>query len=457
MQLKHRVPLFFSLLFSVLLATVLVTVYYLFANFRKVEFKDRLAQKAQTTIKLLLEVNEVDNNLLKIIDRNTINKLYNEKTLIFNDSMHLIYSSIDDAVVNWSNDDLKAIKRHREVFRQRNGYDILGLYNKYQGKEYYAFISAEDKYGISKLNYLKFLLLGAFLVSTAMVWLISFYLSKKALQPLDRLRQQMQEITSKNLMLRVQEPQRQDEIRALSRSFNQMLDRIDKAYKGQKDFTSNASHELRTPLARIAMQLENLIKCRQPEEAVKATLQSTLQDIHQMSDMITSLLLLSRIEDAPGNTPFQPVRLDEVIFETASRISNMYPDFKLQFEIESDSTEELTMEVLGDETLLEIAISNLLHNAYSYSDNQTVRCLLRQSKDTLQLLMVNHGAVPVQSDTTGLFSTFTRGANATSKPGSGIGLSIVQRILQYHQATIMYNIPDSNTNEIVVAFSKAHV
>src|SRR5215218_4219935 len=106
MQLKHRVPLFFSFLFSLLLASVMLTVYYLFSNFRKIEFKDRLAERSKTIIKLLLEVKEVDDQLLKIIDQNTINRLYNEKTLIFNDSMRLIYSSIDDAIIAWSAEDL---------------------------------------------------------------------------------------------------------------------------------------------------------------------------------------------------------------------------------------------------------------------------------------------------------------------------------------------------------------
>ena len=455
MQLKHRVPLFYSLLFSFVLATVMMTVYYLFANFRKVEFKDRLAQRAQTTIKLLLEVKEVDNQLLKIIDQNSINKLYNEKTLIFNDTMQLIYSSIDDAKIAWSAADLNAIKQHKEVFRQNNGYDILGLYYKYDGKDFYTFISAVDTYGNSKLRYLKFLFFGAFLISTTLVWLISFYLSKEALKPLDQLRRQMQEVTSKNLILRVHEPKQHDEIKALSRSFNQMLDRIDKAYKSQKDFTSNASHELRTPVARIAMQLENLIKGKDLESDVKTTLQSTLEDIHQLSDIITSLLLLSKIEDAPGSTAFERVRLDEIIFKTASRISRMHPDFKLQFDIENRTSNDLTLEVAGDETLLEIAILNLFLNAYSYSDNQIVKCVLTQDNFILQLAIINNGAVPVKTDTALLFNTFTRGKNVKNKPGSGIGLSIVQRILHYHQATIVYNIPDSNTNQIVVSFNQA--
>jgi two-component system sensor histidine kinase ArlS len=457
MRLKHRVPLFFSFLFSIVLASVMMTVYYLFANFRKVEFKDRLSEKAETTVKLLLEVKEVDDRLLKIIDQNSINRLYNEKTLIFDENMQLIYSSIDDATVNWSPEELSAIKHHKEVFKRVKEYDVLGFYYKFNAKDFYTLISAEDRYGNRKLSYLKFLLLGAFIIGTVMAWLLSFYLNKKALQPLDTLRRQMQEITSKNLIIRVREPKRQDEIKVLTQSFNQMLDRIDKAYKSQKDFTSNASHELRTPVARIAMQLENLMKREGLECDVRRTVQSVVEDTYELSDIISSLLLLSKIEDAPGSTAFQRIRLDEVIFKTASRVSRMHPDFKLQFEIENETADDLTIEVEGDETLLEIAVLNLLVNGYMYSDDQTVGCVLKQQKDSLVLTIVNNGAVPGKADTTTLFNTFTRGNNTKNKPGSGIGLSIVQRILHYHQASIVYNMPDRNTNQIVISFKRDQV
>jgi chemotaxis protein MotB len=251
--------------------------------------------------------------------------------------MQLIYSSIDDAKIVWSSEDLNAVKQHKEVFKRNKEYDVLGLYYEYNGRDFYTLISAEDKYGNRKLDYLKFLLLGAFIIGTTLAWMLSFYLSKKALRPLEKLRRQMQEITSKNLVIRVPEPERQDEIKALSQSFNQMLDRIDKAYKSQKSFTSNASHELRTPIARIAMQLENLMKGKELDDNVKATLLCVLEDTYQLSDIISSLLLLSKIEDTVGGTAFQKIRLDEVVFKMASRISKMHPDFKLQFEIEKNN------------------------------------------------------------------------------------------------------------------------
>jgi len=452
MQLKHRFPLFFSFLFSVLLAIVMLTVYYLFSDFRKDEFRNRLAEKAKSAVKLLLEVKEVDRQLLRIFDTNSINRLYNEKTIIFNDSLQVIYSSLDDATISWSKEELEALRKDEEVFRRSGDYDVLGIHYKFQGRDYYVLVSAEDKPGIRKLNYLKLILIGASIIGTAVIWLIAFVLSKKTLKPLDRLRLQMQDITSRNLAVRVIESKRNDEIKALSHSFNQMLDRIDKAYKSQKEFTSNASHELRTPIARILMQLENLSSDKELSDHTKGVLKSIAEDAYQLSDIVTSLLLLSKTEENGEMVGLQPVRMDEVIFQAASLLSRSYPDFKLHFEIENRTDHNLTMEVQGDETLLKIAILNVLKNGYAYSDDQVVRCILEQTESTIQLTITNKGKVPEVTDTTKLFSTFTRGNNSSAIQGSGIGLSIVRRILYYHKATIVYNIPDHDTNQIVINF-----
>ena len=452
MNLKHRLPLLFSLLFSLLLAFVMITVYGLYANFRKEEFKDRLAEKVENTVKLLLKVKEVDEQVLKIIDRASINRLYNEKTLIFDEHKQLIYSSIDDATIHWSPRELNELKQQKETFKESREYDVLGLYFEYAGKDYYALISAEDKYGRSKLDYLKVLLAGAFVTGTALVWLLSFSLSKRILKPLESLRKQMQEITTKNLTARVAEPKQDDEIKALSLSFNQMLDRIDTAYKNQKNFTSNASHELRTPITRIVMQLENLLKENTLPDRLQNTLTSISEDTYRLSDIVASLLLLSNVEENDLRTAFKALRLDEIIFESASRISGLYPDMKIQFEVENLSPHEPDMEIKGDETLLKIVFVNLFKNAYQYSDNRVVQCLLRQQSGSLQVVMTNQGETPAVEDPNLLFHPFSRGSNTKNKPGSGIGLSIVQRILHYHGASVAYTIPAPGINELLLSF-----
>ena len=101
---------------------------------------------------------------------------------------------------------------------------------------------------------------------------------------------------------------------------------------------------------------------------------------------------------------------------------------------------------------MSIAITNLLKNAYLYSDNQQVLCTLRTNTDTIELVLVNSGETPSESELTMLFQAFKRGSNTANKPGSGLGLGIVQRILQYHNASITYRIPEARKNEVAVTF-----
>jgi two-component system, OmpR family, sensor histidine kinase ArlS len=452
MNLKQSFTLLFSLLFSVLFAIALLVVYYLFADFRTEEFQDRLMEKAETTAKLLLEVDEVSTELLQIIDQNTINRLYQEQVIILNDSLELIYSTRNNASTNWTKEDLNYVKKQKKVFKRSKDNDVLGVYYDFEGRDYYVLISANDKYGIRKLEYLKYLLTGAFLVGTALAWLLSFQLSKKNLKPLDQVRIKIQEITDKNLNTRVPETKRQDEIAALSNSFNQMMDRIDTAYNRQKEFTQNASHELRTPIARMMAQLENVQQYKHLDPETRNVLKSISEDAYQLSDIVTSLLLLSEIDTKGSKKIFRKLRLDELIFTTAEQVKRFYPDFRMQFEIVNTSEKEPDVEVEGDETLLKVALLNLFKNGYIYSDNKSIRCTLKLNPRNIQVLITNTGEVPDVSDTSLLFDTFTRGSNTYNKPGSGIGLSIVQRILQYHHASMVYNKVPPNTNEVVLTF-----
>ncbi|NMH27944.1 hypothetical protein [Flavobacterium silvaticum] len=83
MTLKRKVAINISIAFSVLYGLLALLIYISFSSFRKDEFRNRLEDKAQTTIRLLFEIRQIDRQLLRLIDQNTINKLYNEKTLVF--------------------------------------------------------------------------------------------------------------------------------------------------------------------------------------------------------------------------------------------------------------------------------------------------------------------------------------------------------------------------------------
>ncbi|AYL98813.1 hypothetical protein [Mucilaginibacter celer] len=110
MNLKQRFSFIFSSLFSVLLASVMVTVYFLFTHFRQDEFATLLTEKAQTTAKLLIEVKEIDYKMQKLIDSNSVNKLYNENTQIYDSFKKLIYNSNSKLTIDYTDDELDQIK-----------------------------------------------------------------------------------------------------------------------------------------------------------------------------------------------------------------------------------------------------------------------------------------------------------------------------------------------------------
>jgi signal transduction histidine kinase len=452
MNLKQRFSLTFSLLFSFILASLLIIIYTLFSNFRKEEIQNRLTDKAQTTVQLLTEVKAVDNQLLKLIDKNTIYNLYNEKLLVFNDSGLLIYSSIDDAVIQWDNNLLKRIQQGNYIYKKENEYDVVGIKIPRQGKNYVVLISAEDQSGNRLLKYLKYLFIAAFLAGLVAVSVLSFYTSKRALLPLDIFKNRVQNISESNLSTRLKDAGRKDEISALTSAFNMMIERIDKSFQYQKSFVGNASHELRTPLTKISAQLENLMQNPLLPEKLSPTLSSMKEDTQQLSDIVTSLLILSKLESESPLKSFVEIRIDEIIFSGTEFLKKYYPDFKVHFEIVNKTADDIRLEIKGDESLLKIAISNLLKNAYIYSDNKAADIKIIQEQDHIKLYITNTGITPDAADTDNLFASFVRGSNAIPNKGYGLGLSIVKRIIQYHQAEIKYTVSGNSTNSMELIF-----
>jgi len=451
MTLKYRFSLYFSLSLSLLLGIMTLVIILLFADFREDEFENRLSEKATTALNLLVEVDEVDSALLAKIEQKSTGKLFEENLQIYNEALVLLYHTGPVVAIPFTDRELALLKQNGQIFRHKEN-DVLGLYRSFGTEGYFVFHSAKDVYGFRKLRFLQTILGGSYLLMVVLVGLLSFYLSQITLRSLSKVTQQIQQVNTENLQIDLRTLRQDDEIKALASSFNRMMERIDDVYRSQREFTSNAAHELQTPIARMTTQLQNLARTSSPTLADRETIHDVLEDAHRLSDIVTSLLLLSQVEYRGERPSFSTVRIDEVLFAARSALLATNPDFRFQFAIENKSLRETNVELRGDETLLEIAFQNLFRNAYAYSDDQQVGCLLTQTKEGLEIRISNNGEVPQSDDLQQLFSTFYRGSNAKGKTGSGIGLSIVQRIIQLHGGTVLYQTPDAQTNVVLLSF-----
>lgn len=453
MTLKRKIAINVSIAFTLLFGLASTFIYVSFASFRKEEFKNRLEEKALSTAKLLIEVKKIDKQILKLIDRNKIDKLFDEKTLVFDGQYNLIYSSLAHSKITWTKKDLIKLNNEKSYFIDKKGKETLGLYFPLKQGDYYVLISAEDTYGYSKMEYLLYSLLFTYLIGVLLVWLFTYFFIKKQLNPLDVFQQKITSISANELNVHLEENSSNDEINLLTKAFNQMLTRLENAFTTQKEFTSNASHELYTPLTRISLQLENLMHSETHSENTLSYLKSINNDTHQIADLINSLLLLAKVNKEEISKKFSNVRIDEIIFDANEQVKKINATFNLDFDIQIADEIDNPMEVLGVKSLLLIAFTNLLKNACLYSNHNKASVIIKHTNQKNLVVSINNeGKTLTEEEQKKIFEPFTRGENSSQIQGSGLGLPIVKRILDYHNATILYESLGENSNQFRVTF-----
>ncbi|SHG41886.1 Signal transduction histidine kinase [Flavobacterium segetis] len=451
MTLNNRISLIVSLLFTVLFGLASTLIFILYSNFRKEEFRDRLEIKALSNRKLFVNVKNIDQQLLKKIDHNTMDKLYNENTLIFDSDFNLIYSTIDDVKISWSIADLQYLKKHKTLFRQKGDFEVYGMLYDTDHNDYYTLIAAKDDYGNRKLLYLRFILIISYLLFTIICWGLTSFTVKKLMLPLSSFHQKIRKINENNLDTRVEIKSTKNEIDLIATEFNFMMDRIEDSYQKQKEFTAHASHELRTPLSRITSQIENNIALKETDPNSKEFLTNILSDVDHLTELINSLLILSKLENKKYENR-EIYRLDEILFTAIEKVNKLFPDFIILFDIEEDENLDSLLEISGNKKLLEVAITNILKNAFAYSDNQQANVKIHASGEQLIISVSNTGKTLTEKEQKNIFQPFMRGQNAKGTSGFGLGLRIVQRVLTLHKSKITYSIPAKNTNLFQLIF-----
>jgi signal transduction histidine kinase len=451
MTLRSRISIFVTILFSILYAIIGSTVIFLFSQFRSEEFQDRLRQKALSTIELLIELKETDQELIKNLDRQKVDNLFNEKTLVFNKDFKLIYSSLYDSLLTWEKHDLLALGNQKEFFKRINDTEVFGSNFNYKNEPYYILISAKDTSGLRKLKYLIYVIFFSFIIFSMLSLFFTRIVIDKLLKPINYFHKKIKTINENNLGEPIEIKSETNEIDLLANEFNLMLKRIDNSLKNQSEFTANASHELRTPIARMMAQIENKLSDENISTDTKTFLNKILLDINQISDLIHSLLILSKNEKSISNQE-QMLRLDEIVYSCIDKINQLYPDCKIYFDIHLENNLDDIKEVRGNKTMLEIVFMNLINNAYNYSTNKEIKIQIVQKEYQINCSVSNNGKSISESEQKRLFEPFMRGQNSIGTNGFGLGLRIVERILNIHNSKIRYTVGEDNSNEFTLTF-----
>lgn len=261
------------------------------------------------------------------------------------------------------------------------------------------------------------------------VGLMTWWLTGRAMRPVENMRREVEEISASSLDRRVPDPGGRDEIAGLARTMNSMLERLDAAQVAQRRFVSDASHELRSPLAVVRQNAE--VALAYPGALSEAELASlTLAEVQRMQRLVESLLLLTRSDELRLQVASTQLDLDDIVFAEAHRLRGLT-------KLTVDTSGVMAARVTGSAALLDQVVRNLADNAARHAKT-LVTFALTETKGAVVLTVDDdgHGIAPAHRDQ--VFVRFARldEARARDNGGSGLGLAIVKEIVTAHGGTV---------------------
>src|SRR6266567_143232 len=263
-----------------------------------------------------------------------------------------------------------------------------------------------------------------------------YWLSRRALAPVDALVRTAREVSGTNLSSRVQKLETGDELQRLSDTLNEMLDRIESAFLRITQFTADASHELRTPVSLIRTEAELALRRSRGEAEYKESLRHILLEAERTTVLIEQLLSLAHTDSGRETLHLQPVDLRQTlhgVFDSWHQVATIR---NLQFSADLDSPD---FSVMGDETLLRRLADILLDNAFKYTASPgSVHLSLESTEDSVVITVQDSGVGIAEEDQSKIFERFFRVDKARSRAqgGAGLGLAIAQWIVAQHRGSI---------------------
>jgi signal transduction histidine kinase len=328
---------------------------------------------------------------------------------------------------------LDQIRLEKELYYTAGETEVVAILYPGTYRRHLVIASATDKYGLSKLKNLRYVLILVFTVSVAITILAGWLFASKALEPIAKVVTDVNNISASNLHARLNEGNRQDEIANLSITFNKMLERLEAAFAMQKSFVANASHELRTPLTSVTSQIEVALLKKRSAEDYEKVLQSVLEDVGGLSKLYNGLLELAQIELENKRISSNPVRIDELLLASIEELTEAKNNYHICFEYDLLTEHEEKLTVVGSEALLRSAMTNIMDNACKFSNGSAATVRLGEEQGFLKITVADQGIGISQEALQHICEPFYRADNTLQIKGHGLGLSLTDKIIKLHK------------------------
>ena len=451
MTLRKRFTLFtiFWLIFILILFNIFV--YFFVIRITTGSEEQLVANK----VNLLLEDAKID-TVNQMSDPNLLSEFYNVNEVI---------RIVDPAgnIVNQLGTDTDLLNRPASFSRTHESgmSTVAGMRVLYMQVPLYDELEVIGSLEITRKlslldNYLQVLVAALTVTSAGAVFFAIFgtyWFTSKLTAPIQTMVQTMREIdrSGKLRMIEVKEKEESAELLQLIRAFNQMIERLDRTFAGQKQFVADASHELKTPLTVISSYAGMLKRWGRDDSSIRdEAIEAIAKESERMQNLIKSMLMLAEADQEDWLKP----EVFDVVQLTDELSSMLQKTFTRLIRIHADA-ESTGIRINADKDKIRQLMTILIDNAIKYS-KEPIYITISQTRQMVRILVSDKGIGIPEHEIPNLFERFYRvdGARRRATGGVGLGLSIAKRIVDLHDGHIdVFSKPDKGTT-IALQFPK---
>jgi hypothetical protein len=256
-------------------------------------------------------------------------------------------------------------------------------------------------------------------------------MSRDFLRRVDAITDASRNIMGGNMQGRMPVSGSDDELDRLAQSLNEMLDRIERLMAGMQEVSSNVAHDLKTPLTRIKARVEGALRAGK-SAGYREALEKTVEDSDRLLQTFNSLLSIVRAEAGQSRGGLAPIDARSILADVAELYEPMAEEQGGALTI----TAPEGLEILADRQLLSQAVSNLVDNALKYGATEGAAPQIAITGaiegDDVVITVADRGPGIAEADRSRVIERFVRLDASRSRPGNGLGLSLVAGVMKLH-------------------------
>lgn len=455
MNIRKKITFTYVALSTLSTLLLCIVVFFLFRSNNQYYFVKRLEDRAKIIASIHFQNDPEKTKYYSELKKNGLEELIDEENFVLKVNSNNTFEYNPN--INLPNEFYATVlKKEKDWFRIDNKYYLGQLFEE-NNQKYIVIISAIDRKGNTTTIYIVTIMLFGSVGFLLLAYFLGRFLAKRVINPVAQITKEVNRISASNLHNRLPNSTSSDEISDLSKTFNDMLDRLETSFEIQTNFINNASHELKTPITTIIAESEiMLLKKRKTQEYIHS-LENIYNQASKLGNLTESLLKLTQTGYDGKKQVMDVIRIDELVMDVKSDIDTIYPENRVTIKLNLAPKDSNMFLIPCNRPLLELAINNIISNGVKYSNNDEVFVILTADKNSIKITINDIGIGIPPEDIPHLYEPFFRGEKATKYIGYGLGLPLAMKIIRMHDGELQVQSEQNKGTIVTIIFNKSNI